>query len=617
MRIATVLAVAAAYGTFVDALTQDEPGHPMLRDLGTDENQSQLVPSLFLMADNPGATCSWGSGLSCDIDDVSGSLTLGDTCILPVPVPTAITTLKLFYEDSPSDNSGSCFDSSTLAANVEILKTNNPFPTALQTAASGLEPVLNAKAKWCCNKYVELKEQFVQYTCGVPIPPLPTCVGGSGNTCGLDKCLKVTGNDIATVLVSIDESVQTASAGVIAALASPPADADETKNVYYSLPCTNFDATNDACKYNVKLSELVDVTPDWNAGFPSSTEEVDDFIFWRYNLDGGEWIQWDRTSDSQLAFTQPGTTVTIEAWTAAGQVGTSYSFNVNLYVHSTLTCANFDAMWTGVGVTEEGGAYCNVPGSDFTLLNFAYDAAQVVPHGAGTVTGDYAGATCEIMLKDEDSTVAATTTATLIESTATTLSKDFAVELVHDPNTAQKTAGKIVCTFTRTSHSNTMMLADVDDPNTITCTHDFTVTDCDAPELEVGVGQDAVCSDECAGDSAPGVGEACGGTVVTSNGAATSVSSVAEVSCCAACSPALTCSAVSDTEVKSCNAEPSGLLLAQLAAAEQKVFASETTTALLGASAMVAVVALVVVKRRADAAAHARESEDAYYPLLE
>ncbi|GMF21813.1 unnamed protein product [Phytophthora lilii] len=276
-----------------------------------------------------------------------------------------------FYQSSAS-HSGACFDDAALADNIGFLKANKPFPGNLQEGASGLKETLNAECNWCCSKYVELKE---------------------------------------TVF-----NVQTASAGVIRALASPPEGADETMNVYYSLPCTDFDADNDACKYNVKLSELVEITPDWNAEFPSDSENVDDFVFWRYNRDGGEWVEWDRTSDEELSFAQPGTTINIEGWTACGQIGTSYSFSVNL---------------------------------DFTLLHFAYDATKVVPHGAGTVTGDYAGAKCEIMLKDEDSTVAATATATLVESTATTLSKDFAVELVHDPNTAQKTAGQIVQPVTR------------------------------------------------------------------------------------------------------------------------------------------------------------------------
>ncbi|KAE9012560.1 hypothetical protein PR003_g16332, partial [Phytophthora rubi] len=135
---------------------------------------------------------------------------------------------------------------------------------------------------------------------------------------------------------------------------------------------------------------------------------------------------------------------------------------------------------------------------------------------------------------------------------------------------------------------------------------------------------------ECAGNVGPGVGEACGGRIVTSNALATAVTVYAEgqeQTCCTECS--LQCNAVGSSTVKHCEvagSSPPSLpptlapmqpLFAQLAAAEEKVLASETMTALLGASAMVAVVALIVVKRRADAAAHAREAEDAYYPLLE
>jgi hypothetical protein len=763
MRIAAVLAVAAAYGVFVDALAQR--GHPMLRELGADENQSQLVPAKLLMANDAGAECSWGAGLQCELDALTNDLRLGTTCALPVPVPTdnyvgdqrrnkyddgagnvasekpyveitsslagteqttgkvtwagyllattahqrAITfatpglyslsiaatdydhtatcdgcvairdtfrpqfdegvcpaalvsppttltseSLAVFHfneeaydayvdDSNVVNNEGSGADCSTASAEwktfgveeaedaekcygdsqhvvtVNQLKTS-PLVGGLQSAADALEPLLNALSTWCCTKTKTIKEEYVEYSCP-DTSPASTCVGGTGNTCDWDVCLKTTGNDIATAEVSIQGAVQTASVGVIAALPenSRPEDADaSTKNVYYSIPCTDFDDDNADCHYSVKLSELLELETGFQEAFPlpaSDTSGVDDFIFWRYTIDGSAWATWNPTSDSAISFKDASSTVTLEAWTAAGQVGTTYTFDVNLFVHSELICANFDDMWSGVGVDmDDGGAYCSLTGSDFTILNLDYDYTAVLPHSEGTVTGTYTGISCDIMVKETDEAAADTTVANFVSGSDEQLNKNIAVEMVHDPHTAQKTTGVISCTFTRTAHVNSVLLAnDAVDPHSLTCTHTFHVTDCDTPELYIGDAAD-VCAANCAGKADPGLFEQCGGTVVSSTSTATVVSTT-EKSCCADCSPDLECTAVGESDIERCEIPLAPLLLAQLAAAEQKVFASQTMMALLGASAMVAVVALVVVKRRA----HERstESDDAYYPLLE
>ncbi|ETL25178.1 hypothetical protein L916_20937, partial [Phytophthora nicotianae] len=152
--------------------------------------------------------------------------------------------------------------------------------------------------------------------------------------------------------------------------------------------------------------------------------------------------------------------------------------------------------------------------------------------------------------------------------------------------------------------------------HTITCFHSFTVTDCDKPKLETGVVEEDVCAYDCADNDKPGVNEACGGTIVSSNKEQTFVKTTTQDTCCDACDPDLNCVAFGSTDVKRCEVPSAYPNRAGLAAAEQTLTASQTTAtmALLGASAMVAVVALVVVKRRSS---RSQESEDGYHPLLD
>ncbi|KAE8880078.1 hypothetical protein PF003_g35816 [Phytophthora fragariae] len=518
-----------------------------------------------------------------------------------------------YLRDDLKDFTGSCFDAAALATNVANLKAN-PFPEHLQSSSSSLQAVLVGNGQWCCQKSKTLKEKYIEYGC----PSAATdkgCVGGTGNSCSMNLCLKVYGDTIATRTIAIDAPVQTASTGVLNALPSKPTGSDASKNVYYSVPCTDFSETDSNCHYNVKLSELLKVTSSFAASFPtplSEANKINDYVFWRYNIDGGLWQTWDPLSDSPLAFKDASTSVIVEAWTSLGRVGDAFSFDVNLFVHSTLTCASYDSMWTLLGSTKVGNAYCAYPGSDFALVKLDMTVADVIPHPTATVTGSYTGVTCEIMLKEESTTATDTTAYQLLsDATSPTITKSFAVEMVHNPHTARKTAASVSCKFTRSPHSNTIMLADDTDTNSITCHHDFTVADCDAPEL-FSATPAGVCADKCAGNSAPGVNEACGGTVVRSDATVTSISTT-DAQCCTDCDPDLVCVAVSQTSVKRCQM-PSVTPLMLAATEEGEGFASSETLVLLGASAMVAIVALVVVKRRA---ARPIVDEDAYYPLLE
>ncbi|GMF15372.1 unnamed protein product [Phytophthora lilii] len=540
---------------------------------------------------------------------------------------------KIFYENENVCYT-SCFDDATLLTNVAKLKTT-PFTVStttaysLQTPYATMEPLLNEKCTWCCKKKRTLKEMVTLYACPTdyeneyPDTPDADCKSGTGipNTCSIDVCLQAKGADVITASVSIKDTIQTASNGVLNALPSKPAGSDATKNVYYSIPCTTFDRTNINCRYTVKLSQLLDVTNPFATTFPAPTAELTkskDYVFWRYNTDGTNFVKWDPLSDTAIAFTDASTTINLEAWTACGRAY-STSFSVNLFLHSTLACSKFDAMWSVMekpGVQGSEGTYCAYGGSDFAVLKLDMKVADVLLQTDSTVTGTYTGVKCDIMVKPTGGSD--TQVVTIVDSTATTISKNYGVELVNNPTTAQKTTGVVHCKFTRTPRTNILALAGAvtaTDTNTIDCSHTFTITDCDKPELAVGTVQD-VCADRCAGDSAPGVLEACGGSIVTSSATNTILKPSTELTCCSKCTQALSCKAVGTTDVKRCEPPRPAFLLSQSVNAEKDGLWREMAAALLGATTMVAVAALIVVKHRADVAARAAEAQYAYSLLL-
>ncbi|KAL4094687.1 hypothetical protein PRIC1_010345 [Phytophthora ramorum] len=537
----------------------------------------------------------------------------------------------LFYE-SENDCYTSCFDSTTFGTIVSKLKSNLPFPASLQTAAATLESSLNLKCKWSCRKKRTLKENYTPYECpsdyeSEPHAPDSICTEGTGipTMCSIDVSLEAKGTDIIAASVTINSIVQAASRNVLDALPSKPAGSDPVKNVYYSIPCTTFDKTNANCQYTTKLSQLLTVTTEFVTAFPTPTSEAansKNFVSWRYNKDGTTFVKWDPLTDTtMISFTDASTTIVLEAWTACGRAYTT-TFTVNLFLHSTLACSKFDTMWTVVekpGVQGTEGTYCAYGGSDFAVLKLNMAVADVLQQASSTVTGTYTGVKCDIMVKETGGPDKQVVTF-VDDQTSATINKYYGVELVTSPTTAQKTTGVIHCKFTRTPRSNSLMLASAatGDNNTLDCGHTFTIMDCDQPELNLGQKED-VCADACAGDTAPGMLEACGGSIVTSSDVSTTLKPSTPQTCCSKCTKALTCSSVGTTDVMRCEPSPTPLLMAEvseMADREKSSLASSTTTLLLGASALVAVVALVVIKRRSTAT-RAGVEQDAYYAFLE
>ncbi|KAE8884719.1 hypothetical protein PF003_g31140 [Phytophthora fragariae] len=479
--------------------------------------------------------------------------------------------VKLFRESEKSCSSltSTCFDDATFGLNLANLKTTPLTTTSLQSPCADLESSLNQQCTWCCRKTRKLKEQYKAYACPTDYDSNPTqaitCEGDDTalTRCSLNVCLEAKGADIVTASVTVKATVQTASTAVLNALPKKPTGSDVAKNVYYSIPCTSFSATDTNCRYTAKLSQLLDVTRAFPTTFPTppSTLDVKDFDFWRYNVNGRSFVKWDPLADTALTFTDSTTTIVLEAWTACG-MAYSTTFTVNLYLHSTLACSKFPAMWKVVekpGVQGTEGAYCAYGGSDFAVLKLDMAVADVLQQSDTTVTGSYTGVTCNIMVKPTGG--ADTSVVRLLQdSSSTTISKYYGVELVSNPSTAQKTTGVVRCTFTRTPRSNSLVLVSAaTDTNSIECSQTFAFTDCDSPNFDLG---NDVCADKCAGDSAPGAYEACGGSVVTSTATTTLLKMVSTPTCCTKCSQALACNAVGSTDIKRC--EPPSCYLAQV-----------------------------------------------------
>ncbi|KAF1789235.1 hypothetical protein GQ600_10646 [Phytophthora cactorum] len=470
---------------------------------------------------------------------------------------------KLFYE-SEKDCTGSCFDDAAIATNMAKLKST-PFPNALQTPFALLEAALNAQCMWCCRKTRKLKEQFTPYDCSAYSSQVSSCVGDTAipSTCSIDVCLQAKGADVVTTTVAIKNTIQTATTAVLNTLTNKPAGIDATKNVYYTIPCSSFDKFNAKCRYTVKLSELLDVPTAFVTSFPTPSSESTNsknYVFWRYNTDGSTFVKWDPLADTAISFVDASTTVVLEAWTACGRVN-QFSFSVNLVVQNALTCSKFDSMWNFIekyGIQGGEGAYCAYEGSDFAILKFDMAVADVL--GQADSTGASTGVKCDIMVKETGA--ADTQVVTLVDDQISSrISKNYGVELVNNPTTAQKTTGVIHCKFTRAIQSNTR------------------------PELNCGKKED-MCSVRCAGDPAPGVYEACGGSIVASSATNTFLKTPTVPTCCNKCNKPLVCTSVSTTDIKRCEHSSISVLKLETAtmAGSEPNFMTTTNMALLAAT---------------------------------
>ncbi|KAG3219427.1 hypothetical protein PC129_g9798 [Phytophthora cactorum] len=520
-------------------------------------------------------------------------------------------SMQDFFETSASplrSVESTCFDSDFVTELLDSTPKESPF------LLSDVE--MNAlQCTRCCSKSLSLQEYYYAYDCSTKAAYTEKKTAIS-DSCSFGHCLQMSSNSLVTSTADITPEADAKTTKTVAGLPSPITPG--IKDIHRSITCSSFDG---GCSYTSKLGELFKHSSKWGVSVPDSYN-VDDYVFWRYSVGTESWNSWD--DSATLTFTEAQTDVFVEAWTHCGQV-LHDTFTVFLHPHSSRPkCAGFNAMWSELTAYPRtvDSHMCAYPGSDFVLMQFAYDSEPNLPHDANTVQGKFTDVKCYVKLAASGSLASVTHGEVPLAITPDSngriqVSKQLALELVHDPETVENTDVQVECDFTLTHY-------DAATTETDTCLHSFTITDCDHTEIET-YGAEAVCkAGECLSPSGtPGPFETCGGSVFTTENYVTQEKTLSG-ECCKECSNTLACTALAESNpgdgVQRCEPASTGDLLVMALRGEGEWKDAATPSMVLmfmGVTALVAVVALVVVKRRNAGAARATEEYDAYYPLLE
>ncbi|KAG1710224.1 hypothetical protein DVH05_017229 [Phytophthora capsici] len=512
------------------------------------------------------------------------------------------------------------FASSPVSSTMDTACYDDNFVTHLLDAKPNVNPILLTELEMkalqcsrCCSKSITLQEYYYEYQCGTALADTVKKTSSS-DSCSFGYCLQMPSNTLVTSTAGITTAANTKTATTIAGLPTPISPG--VKDIHRSIPCTSF---SDGCSFNPLLGDLFEHSSQWGVSVPASYN-IDEYVFWRYSVGTENWHSWDDLV--ALEFTEPQTDIYVEAWTHCG-LAFSDKFTLYLHVHSARPkCVGFNEMWnelTAYPHTVESHM-CSYPNSDFVLMQFAYDSETGMTHDANTVRGKYTDVKCYVTLAASGELASVTKVEVPLVWTPETngrivVSKELALELVHESSTAVNTDVQVQCDFTFTHYGGTTTEID-------SCPHSFTVTDCEGPTVET-YGKESVCkAGECMSPTGmPGPFEACSGSVFTTEGSTTKQKTVTG-DCCAECSTTLVCTALRESGVdgvERCEPATTGALIvmALRGEAEWKDAATPSMVmALMGVSTMVAVVALVVVKRRNARAARGGDEYDVYYPLL-
>ncbi|GMF38780.1 unnamed protein product [Phytophthora fragariaefolia] len=306
------------------------------------------------------------------------------------------------------------------------------------------------------------------------------------------------------------------------------------------------------------------------------------------------------------------------------------TFTVVLHPHSPHNvCDTFNQLWienSPTPRTNDQLHMCTYPGSDFVMMTFTYDSESDSTHIDDTVKGKYTDVKCYVRLTEGGSSNPESVKEAELplawagtNSEGIQISKQLALELVNDPETAKTTDVLVRCDFTFKYFNS-------DQTTTDPCRHPFTIKDCDAPELKTSN------PDACSPPSSfPGPFEACNGDVFTTVSDQSQVLTELKTVNDECCSKTLSCvslrESVTDSGVKRCEASPPAPMVAMELRVDDEAGGGETRLAtsaspsmveLFAASSLVAVVALIVVKQRmAGAARGTREMDDVYVTLLD
>ncbi|EEY56040.1 uncharacterized protein PITG_08801 [Phytophthora infestans T30-4] len=344
----------------------------------------------------------------------------------------------------------------------------------------------------------------------------------TSDSCSFGHCLQMSSGTLVTSTADITTEANAKTTKIVAGLPTPITPG--VKDIHRSITCSSFNA---GCSYTSKLGELFKHSSHWGVSVPDSYN-VDDFVYWRYSVGTESWNSWDDLAT--LTFTEAQTDVFVEAWTHCGQVFHD-TFSVFLHPHSSRPkCVGFNAMWT------ELTAYPRTVDSHIE---------SGLPHDANTVKGKLTDVKCYVKLAASGSLAGVThgevpLTLAPDQNGRIQVSKQLALELVHDPETVENTDVQVECAFTFTHY-------DASTTETDTCSHSFTITDCDHAEIET-YGTEAVCkAGECLSPSGtPGPFEACGGSVFATENYVTKQKTLSG-ECCKECSSTLACTALTES----------------------------------------------------------------------
>lgn len=541
--------------------------------------------------------------------------------------------IKNFFEDDYTDDDfekgRKCFDKD--AINADLAEKIKNWPNPLEGSNCHKQnPVEIHKCQRCCEFSSTLKEWWVDYTCGHDYD-VARCEGEEGQTCSTKQCLVVLGDTLATVSACLKPEVAEESAKVIEAL--DVKGFQTVTQVHRALTCTKFDESDEACSFTASIHDLVDVTVKNNYG-----SESDNYVYWRYKFedDHESWHLYDPRANYQTShkFTEAQTKITLEAWTPCG-LARKFYFYVHLHVHSEVkVCELFNSMWYQTSTPREAykqtDGLCAYPGSDFAELTFDYQPNVGLQYAKNNLRMHVSGVRCELEFPGKKAVEILN-----VQQDSPEIIERFAVELQELAATAPSTQFSVKCEFTYTKYDGSTV--------PFPCTRSFEIQDCTGPYVDPPHGE---CQwEDCAGQDAPGPGEACGGKVVRANEHAAYMDDLTEkeATCCEGCGLAQACESIFDLHdipnpIKRCvpptttdaYGEPEyaygpesygtttyyGQAVQLMSKAVDAHPTAAMASALLAASAMVAVVALVVVRRRRAAQEKQMIEEDAYYPLL-
>ncbi|TMW67798.1 hypothetical protein Poli38472_007470 [Pythium oligandrum] len=535
-----------------------------------------------------------------------------------------------YAKNKPYSEGHQCFDVESMEKSFllsEKAKTNPLVTTDSYGHTKVIQdrhPVPQGQCTRCCSFESKLREYWTDYTCNFDYD-LRQCSGLESESCAVKQCLVLFGDTLATASASIKPEIADASQKVLDGITQQ--GFQTYTQIHRTLQCSSFDGKDGECSYSAKISELLDVKA--TANLAQQYVDPDNYVFWRYRVRGDEdgWHIFDPKSENQIShtFDAPETKIILEAWTQCGIVRKFY-FYVHLHLNSEITvCDLFDNMWyqTSVSRLPVTADLCAYPGSDFAELTFDHHANSGLAYARDRLGMNISSVVCSLNFMDREPAEILN-----VERLSPEIVERFGIELLHLSETSPLTKFHIDCKFTyKRSDATTISKS---------CCRDFTIKDCEGPQIDE---PDMECQfDVCAGSDAPGLYEACGGTIVKATATSTYVDDQ-EAECCQACAPKkMVCNPILGLptgDIKRCEPEQgppnydnydsgnyygdsyaTNYAVDLLASGKTLVQQHTAATGVLAATALVAVVALVVVRRR-HAASEAMEIEnDAYYPLL-